>query len=208
MISSARGRYRAYCDCSPEGAPRDSKIQAAVFQLLSFVLGGGKHNVPFPDDRRMEVDMVFELSADFRLAIEYDGAYWHAGKELADARKAYRLVESGFVRKVVRLREEPLELIDYDDVPLAKGSQPSEIVQLVLLHLSHAGWRIVPSDLLLNIEAFLRSSAARLQAGRIACPECYSFARYLGLLADTDVRRPRRRRPRRTQAEEPRAASA
>jgi hypothetical protein len=190
MISSARGRYRADCNCPTEGGPRDSKIQAAVFQLLSFVLKGGRHNVPIPEDRRMEVDMVFELSPDYRLAIEYDGAYWHTGREATDARKTYRLMCNGFAHKVMRLREAPLKLIDIDDVSFAKGSQPAEIVQLTLLHLSHEHWRWATScgDLFWNIESFLKSSATRLPRARIVCPECLSFAEYLELLEETDAR--------------------
>jgi hypothetical protein len=183
--------------------------------LLSFVLGGGRHDVPFPEDRRMEVDMVFELTPDFRLAVEYDGAYWHAGNEWADIRKSHRLVESGFAQKVVRLREEPLELIDYDDVAFAKGSLPAEIVQLTLLHLSHMLWRQMPGELAWNIEAILRSSATRLREEQPVCPECFSAASRLNVLEGTDSadsrrwhRTPRLWRPRRPQSAQSQELSA
>ncbi|MGW1345809.1 hypothetical protein ACWCOV_32500 [Kribbella sp. NPDC002412] len=189
MISSARGRYRADCNCSTEGGARDSKVQAVVFQLLSFVLKGGRQNVPIPEDRRMEVDMVFEPSPDFRLAIEYDGAYWHTGREVADLNKSYRLMGTGFAHRVMRLREAPLELLDIDDVSFAKGTPPVELAQLTLLHFSHEAYRRprVAAEVFWNIETFLKSSATRLRRERVVCPDCLSQAKYLEVLESADV---------------------
>jgi hypothetical protein len=169
---SARGRYRAGCNCATEAGTRDSKIELATFELLSFVMPGGRHDVPFPNDRRMAVDMVFELAPDCRLAIEYDGAYWHEGREEGDARKSALLVDSGFVHSVVRLREEPLDLISRDDVSFAKGAKAAEIVQLTLMHLLDGELLFRYHDQFDRILRFLESSSTRLPAGRIRCPRC------------------------------------
>ena len=145
----------------------------------------------------MAVDMVFDLAPDFRMAIEYDGAYWHHGKEATDARKSDLLVSSGLVHGVMRLREEPLELIGGGDVSFARGSQPVEVVHLALLHLLHSRRLVLRPDLYWNIEMFLKSSATRLREEQIACWECTSIALELDVVAEVmqpDGRRPRRPR--------------
>ena len=198
MSYSARGRYRAGCSCATESGPRDSKVQVVIFQLLSFVLGGGRHDVSFPEDRRMEVDMVFDLAADFRLAIEYDGAYWHHGKEATDARKSELLVWSGFVHQVMRLREEPLRPITSSDLPVAKGAPPAEVAQLALLHILHEARQHISRSV--EVEMFLRSAASHVDARRISCHVCWELACDFGLSVGVESAERlagwRRRRPR------------
>jgi very-short-patch-repair endonuclease len=60
--------------------------------------------------------MMFEPIAGYRLAVEYNGAHWHEGKEASDWRKCEKLVGSGFAIDVVRIREDPLERISESDV--------------------------------------------------------------------------------------------
>ncbi len=48
--------------------------------------------------------------AGVSVAIEYDGAYWHANKVQLDTEKTLDLLAAGYA--VVRLREEPLALLD------------------------------------------------------------------------------------------------
>lgn len=150
--------------------------------------------MPFPADRRMSVDMVFELMPDCRLAVEYDGAYWHEGKEHADARKSDQLVRCGFAHRVMRVREAPLELIAPDDVSVAKGAKAAEIVQLALMHLV---CRPPLDDLYIRIVTFLECSSTRLAVDRIRCPRCVDFAISHKLLADpSGSEQVRRRSPR------------
>lgn len=46
------------------------------------------------------------------IVLEYDGAYWHKGKEPTDARKTNELLNAGYV--VLRLREEGLSLLNIE----------------------------------------------------------------------------------------------
>lgn len=66
---------------------------------------------------RWKVDV---LVPSVRLVIEYDGVYWHRGKQEVDARKTYDLVQSGFL--VARLRENDLGNLDLDDPHLRQLS--------------------------------------------------------------------------------------
>src|SRR5699024_5256932 len=63
--------------------------------------------------RGWHVDIVVQLSREELLLIEYDGAYWHRGKQEIDLRKTESLLGEG--HRVVRLREHPLESLPIED---------------------------------------------------------------------------------------------
>ncbi|WP_460358581.1 DUF559 domain-containing protein [Actinoallomurus acanthiterrae] len=65
--------------------------------------------------RWLHCDMV---EAGLKLIVEFDGSYWHRGRDAHDKRKATRLRNSGWT--VVRLREAPLEPLHADDVQIPK----------------------------------------------------------------------------------------
>ncbi|GAA1463520.1 hypothetical protein [Williamsia maris] len=52
------------------------------------------------------VDILVTLADGHRIAIEYDGSYWHADKVALDSAKSLDLLAEGI--EVVRLREAPL----------------------------------------------------------------------------------------------------
>lgn len=56
---------------------------------------------------RWLVDIVAETENGTQVAIEYDGAYWHADKVELDTAKSHDLLAAGYL--VVRLREWPLQ---------------------------------------------------------------------------------------------------
>ena len=200
-VMNSRGRYRPGCsgECSAVADRRGSKLEGEIFQLLSFVLGGGKRDVPFPGDGRVWVDMVFEPVPGYRLAVEYDGAHWHDGKEGSDYRKNDRLLGSSFVNDVLRIREHPLECLGNLDVLVSSGSTAQEISRLVLLHLLHESPAGVGS-LWEPLTMFLRSSAQPLHAWQIACQSCHHEARWLEIVDEqappAGRKHPFRRRPR------------
>lgn len=95
----SRGRFRSGCVCGGNGRtpdPRTSNLETTVFNVLDFVLGCGQQDVPVPFDGRMNLDMLFAAATGYRLGVEYDGAYWHSGRENCDWRKSDRLVGTGF----------------------------------------------------------------------------------------------------------------
>ncbi len=58
--------------------PRSSRLEAQIFDLLNFVLGGGEQDLKLPSDGRMHLDMRFRMASGVTIGLEYDGAYWHA----------------------------------------------------------------------------------------------------------------------------------
>ncbi|MFJ4680282.1 zinc-ribbon domain-containing protein [Kitasatospora sp. NPDC088783] len=60
------------------------------------------------------VDIAVDLPDDRKLAIEYDGSYWHADKKSIDTEKSHDLLAAGYL--VVRLREHPLPALPIDDL--------------------------------------------------------------------------------------------
>lgn len=75
-----------------------------------------------PPRRRNQwrVDITAELADGRKIAIEYDGAYWHADKVDKDAEKSRDLLAAGYL--VARLREDPLPGLPIDDSRYAEFS--------------------------------------------------------------------------------------
>ncbi|MEV5470173.1 hypothetical protein AB0N37_31890 [Streptomyces griseoincarnatus] len=59
------------------------------------------------------VDITVETAGERKLAIEYDGSYWHADKVDLDIEKSRDLLAAGYL--VARLREYPLPPLSIDD---------------------------------------------------------------------------------------------
>ncbi|NCT91954.1 hypothetical protein GXB85_13485 [Cellulomonas sp. APG4] len=57
-------------------------------------------------------DIAIDLDDGRVLIVEYDGAYWHAGKRDVDAAKSRDLLAAGYV--LARLREHPLAALDVE----------------------------------------------------------------------------------------------
>lgn len=55
------------------------------------------------------IDISFSIY-DKKVAIEYDGGYWHEGKIDVDKRKTSELLEAGFI--VIRIREANLQSLN------------------------------------------------------------------------------------------------
>ncbi|MFB8168294.1 zinc-ribbon domain-containing protein [Kitasatospora purpeofusca] len=59
------------------------------------------------------VDITVDLPDGRKLAVEYDGSYWHADKSGLDTEKSRDLLAAGYL--VARLREHPLPALPVDD---------------------------------------------------------------------------------------------
>src|SRR5687767_6512019 len=116
---STVGRYSSRCPdgrCAAEAEPGTSKLQHDLFTLLKLLFGCGD-----PDYRvgRCKADMAFRISPldshgphdDLMLVVEYDGAYWHKGRERGDLAKAEFISQAGMPERheVIRIREAPLD---------------------------------------------------------------------------------------------------
>lgn len=127
---AARARNRR------NGCPRcvfaqSSRIERAVFKAVREVYPSAVTNVrwPRPDapKRHVRPDIVIpELS----LVVEYDGAYWHAGREQADRER--NALMGGFGYEVVRVREQPLEALGPHDIVVPAGASAESILPVLV----------------------------------------------------------------------------
>jgi len=67
----------------------------------------------FTHGARWLVDITAITTTGLKVAIEYDGAYWHAHKATIDTAKSLDLLAAGWA--VVRLREHPLPTLGIDN---------------------------------------------------------------------------------------------
>ncbi|UAL29821.1 hypothetical protein K8W59_19170 [Nocardioides rotundus] len=147
-------------------------METTIFNVLDFVLGCGKQDVPVPFDGRMNLDMLFEAVTGFRLGVEYDGAYWHQGREHSDRRKAEALVASGFVHELIRIRERPLRLIGPLDITVPRAASGQEIAAIVLAHLGHTVAYDFGELACERLDFALYRPGRAIDSNRVACGGC------------------------------------
>lgn len=75
--------------------------------------------------QRLRVDMIFG-----KIAVEYDGSYWHRGKDDRDQEKTARLRQAGY--HVIRVREHPLELTGPCDTHAPRAASAFHVAAAVL----------------------------------------------------------------------------
>jgi hypothetical protein len=176
--AGASGRYQAACEqghCALTGGEASSKHEGQIFALLSYVIGPGQHDVR--QDRIPGRSGRHGVSPDGGriLAVEYDGAYWHRGREERDLRKTDMIQWSGQYR-VVRIREFPLQPLTPLDLQVPPRADAAECVRLTLLHLVHALCPDLDQDGLRRIRDFLNASVQPLESGHIQCGICRQVA--------------------------------
>lgn len=190
-MSGLTGRYQARCGnglCALTGDQATSKLQGGLFAVLNYVIGAGRQDARVSLGTSLaRLDMIFNI-VDHKLVVEYDGAYWHRGREEQDFRKARR-VESWYWPRciVVRVREYPLEAtadgsFTSPDVQVPARVDAGTCAQLVLLHLLHvlpySSIDYVTEDRLLG---FLRSAGRPLERSSVLCETCKDVARHFRL---------------------------
>lgn len=169
---SPRGRYTRgdVCPNCSGDEPRSSGLESDIFTVMQFVLGYGEQDVAIPGDRRTWLDMRFVGRGGLPIGIEYDGAYWHAGREEADMRKTHRVMSTGTAEVVVRIRESPLKPLTYQDVRVRTGESPTVIAMAALLHLIHI--EAVDADAKTRVAAALAAAAVKVGRHHIHCRRC------------------------------------
>ncbi|MCG7633225.1 hypothetical protein MHN80_12985 [Gordonia McavH-238-E] len=193
-MTSSRGRYIRGDRCANclGDEPRTSKLESEVFTLLGFVLGHGERDIRLPSDARMHLDMRFLLPDGRMLGFEYDGAYWHSGKEDADQRKAYRVLQDRLACVVIRIREQPLAALAREDVVVPYGSSASVITAVTLVHLCHLG--LVDDPTAHRVETMIGVLGERLADEELLCDDCWDLNAQLTGVGVEDFARDRRRR--------------
>lgn len=108
---SSRANGAGCPECSTHGK---SRIEVDHHEAATRILGPARSGtaVRIRHGRTWRVDITLETD-QVRLAIEYDGAYWHRDKSEIDTRKSRDLLAEGW--SLVRLREHPLEPLPIRD---------------------------------------------------------------------------------------------
>jgi hypothetical protein len=81
---------------------------------------------------------ILVITDDHTIAVEYDGAFWHASREDADRRKHRAVRAAGHY--LVRVREAPLAPLHADDVVISRNAGPHQAASATLARLSERGW--------------------------------------------------------------------
>jgi hypothetical protein len=144
-----------------------SEIESDLFAQLRYVLGCGEQHDAVNGMRSRAVDMVFWLEFDQALVVEYDGAYWHRGRERGDRWKAESVSLNGWL--VIRVREEPLRPLRPEDVWVPKAADAAMCARLVILHAAHLLGGYQRS----RMEHFLMAAAVPLTQEQVPCRACW-----------------------------------
>ena len=113
-------------------APRSKEEIYLAHELTSFMeFGLDDHKVRCGTRKPLDVDIVIRSK---KIAIEYDGYYWHRKKYKADQDKTRLLSQHGWT--VLRIREEPLRAITDLDVLVSSGNT-KKMVDDVLKQLAN-----------------------------------------------------------------------
>ncbi|WP_374202241.1 zinc-ribbon domain-containing protein [Arthrobacter sp. AK01] len=134
-----------------------SELEVAVFMELDEVLSSHIKRreqdvrVRLPNGRTLRVDMIFD-----DLVVEFDGSYWHSGKEGPDREKTEDLNSLGF--SVVRVRENPLSPITALDVVVRRAPTAVEVSGVVLEQMVKAG--LLPVEARSDVDKYLLDGVA------------------------------------------------
>lgn len=119
-------------DCPKCVLKGTSKKEIAIYAELETILerkiSDNTINV-IGTSRKIQIDMLLD-----DIIIEYDGYYWHNGKETKDADKNHKFQESGY--KVVRIREKPLRKLSSIDIEVDQKESIKSIVTKLITTLS------------------------------------------------------------------------
>ena len=117
------------------GCPRcvfaqSSRIERAVFEGIraEFPTAANDLRVQRPGRQRpLRPDIAIP---DLRLVVEYDGAYWHRGREDNDRQRDQQLADAGW--DVLRVREAPLGTLSAHDIDVPSGASAEAVLAAVL----------------------------------------------------------------------------
>jgi len=150
---------------------RFSRVEIQVSHLLATVLPIDPC-IRFVEvaGKDVSVDIVVTL---LRLAIEYDGGWWHRGKRAKDTAKNAALKAAGW--GLLRIREAPLTAITDWDIVIQPASDPVTVATLTLRRLAKLGFTTettIPLDAVVPAleaaEAFIDHLTALTLAKRAA----------------------------------------
>ena len=101
-----------------------------IYSELKWLFSDAKHRYKV---KGTEFDIFIP---SIRLAIEYDGAYWHTNKRAGEVMKNWRAQDSGI--NLVHIREAPLERLSETDLMIKKPRKfCKETMNKIVAHVFH-----------------------------------------------------------------------
>lgn len=97
----------------PHCSPHTSRAELRIYAELTAIFGHVQNRKKFDG---IEIDIFIP---DLKLGVEYDGSYWHQGKQKKDKSKNAKLEKLGI--KIIRVREAPLKKIGENDITCGDG---------------------------------------------------------------------------------------
>ncbi len=108
-----------------------SELEIGLYAELKAVLG--EHLAPVQHDCRIATAGGVKVRVDVivgTIAVEFDGSYWHEGKEDRDQDKTGQLQELGY--RVIRVREHPLKALSPQDALVRRAPTGHEVATAAL----------------------------------------------------------------------------
>jgi hypothetical protein len=171
------GRYQAHCSptfCVAQSGAGTSTVERDLFTLLRQVFSRGEQ--PYEVCGR-SADMGFHLESGLTIVVEYDGAYWHTDREGRDWRKSEMIIaEPG--HRVVRLREEPLELLHDLDLLVPKRADGPRCASLAVPHLAHMFYGEL-ADVGLEQTCGYLTLVNKPRPDDVTCDDCRDYVDYV-----------------------------
>ena len=178
------GHYRVRCppgSCAAEAVPGTSNLEREIFANLDSVFGGGKYDYVVPGRVGLRSDMAFLIDDELTLVIEYDGAYWHIGREPQDRRKVEMISQKLWgleSLQVVRIREDPLRPLSANDVWVPRRADAYTCARLALQHVAHRFFgRAFRYETRIRMEHVLAAASTPLARDQVPCKQCWHITR-------------------------------
>lgn len=108
--------------------PRSREELVLAHELSSFATIDFDDHKIIAEGKIRDVDIIIR---PLKTIIEYDSYRWHKDKAESDGLKTWALAEEGW--QVIRVREEPLEMIRSDDILIRKGRLKEACNRVLLL---------------------------------------------------------------------------
>ena len=160
---TGRGDGCPECTLTPRSA-QEIRLAHELVALIDFDLDD--HKLRFAG-RLRDVDVLIE---DLKVAVEFDGAYWHRNKGEKDLKKTEQIETEGW--KVIRVRERPLESIHTNDVMVEPLTPVKDVADLVLKQIEKVTKTKIP-----NLETYLASKQPWREEEALAAIRAYQAER-------------------------------
>ena len=160
---TGRGDGCPECTLTPRSA-QEIRLAHELVALIDFDLDD--HKLRFAG-RLRDVDVLIE---DLKVAVEFDGAYWHRNKGEKDLKKTEQIETEGW--KVIRVRERPLESIHTNDVMVEPLTPVKDVADLVLKQIEKVTKTKIP-----NLETYLASKQPWREESALAAIRAYQAER-------------------------------